>query len=138
MTATQLRAWLAERRLTQARAAEMLGLSLSGLQRQIYGSRRVSTQTARIVELIDRADRGPGHRPAVDYEGLKIMPKSQWVISSYHVGQMAHAIYQPIEDSAGLPYRDLHKIARKMNSNGEGQRYVVVRYRPRGESTINP
>ena len=53
-------------------------------------------------------------------------PKQRcWAISSYHFGQ------QPtqagvIASSVGKPYRALTKIARQMNSNGEGQRYQVI------------
>lgn len=56
MTNHELRAWIDARRLTIADAAQLLGLSKSGLHRQLSGNhmdsgRRVSRQTEIICEL---------------------------------------------------------------------------------------
>lgn len=53
MTPAQLSAWIKARGLTNRAAAELLALSLRGLQGQLYGEYPVSRQTARIVRLID-------------------------------------------------------------------------------------
>jgi hypothetical protein len=57
--------------------------------------------------------------------------KKRWAIAAYRVGQMVGHDY--INSSIGLPYRELKAIARKMNRNGEGQRYAVVEARPQNE-----
>ena len=57
MTNHELRAWIDARRLTIADAAQLLGLSKSGLHRQLSGERHVSRQTEIICEL--RADLYP-------------------------------------------------------------------------------
>ena len=49
-----------------------------------------------------------------------------WGIVSYHVGQMPGRDF--IVSSIGKPKRELQKIARRLNSNGEGQRYTVREY----------
>jgi hypothetical protein len=52
--------------------------------------------------------------------------KRKWAIVGYHVGQRPGRDY--IQSSIGYPYAKLKTIAKRMNSNGEGQRYAVVRY----------
>lgn len=60
MTREQLRAWLDSRNLTRRQAAEMLGLSVDGLGRQLDGSRKVSEQTRQLCLLWDAYDAKPG------------------------------------------------------------------------------
>lgn len=54
------------------------------------------------------------------------MTKAKWAIWSYSVGFPNNGGF--ILGSIGCPYRELKSIARQMNSNGEGQRYVVRRH----------
>jgi hypothetical protein len=46
-----------------------------------------------------------------------------WVIYSYTAGFPNAGGF--IETSIGRPYAELRKIAKQMNHNGDGQRYVV-------------
>lgn len=48
-----LKAWRKRHGLTQAMAAQVLGLGLTGYQRQEYGERAVSTQTTLLALLYD-------------------------------------------------------------------------------------
>lgn len=59
MTASELRAWVEARGLTQSEAAALLGLTRNGLQRQLYGERRVGKQTQRIIALLDHGSAIP-------------------------------------------------------------------------------
>lgn len=54
------------------------------------------------------------------------MNKIQWAIVGYHVGQQPGRGY--IVSSIGKPYAQLRTIAKRMCSNGEGERYTVVAY----------
>ena len=63
MTNHQLRAWIDNRRLTIAAAAEMLGLSKSGLHRQLSGERHVSEQTRQLCQLWDAYHAKPTEEP---------------------------------------------------------------------------
>jgi|HubBroStandDraft_4_1064222.scaffolds.fasta_scaffold21077_4 hypothetical protein len=49
--------------------------------------------------------------------------KRKWAIVSYPVGASPGHAY--IQSSIGMPYKELRVLARKLNRNGEGQRYVV-------------
>lgn len=48
-----------------------------------------------------------------------------WIIESYSADFLNSR--GVIERSRGIPYRELLHIAKRMNRNGEGQRYRVIR-----------
>jgi predicted XRE-type DNA-binding protein len=52
MTHDELRAWIETRQMTQPQAADVLGVSLATLSRQINGHFPVSRQTEIIVRLL--------------------------------------------------------------------------------------
>ncbi len=54
MTSADLLAWKKRLGLSNAQAARVLSLSVSGFRKQVYGERAVSDQTARIAELMER------------------------------------------------------------------------------------
>jgi hypothetical protein len=62
------------------------------------------------------------------------MTKRKWAIAWYQAGQLPGHNY--IESSIGYPYLELTSIAKRMNRNGEGSRYKVVRYVPPDELTL--
>ncbi len=57
MTSADLLAWKKRLGLSNAQAARVLSLSVSGFRKQVYGEQAVSDQTARIAELVESAAR---------------------------------------------------------------------------------
>jgi hypothetical protein len=62
MTADELRAWIKRRGLTHAAAARLLAMSIKGLRKNLYGERRISPRTERIVQLDVELESG-AYRP---------------------------------------------------------------------------
>lgn len=53
MTPETLRAWIRQRHLSHEEAADLLGLSVHGLRKNLYGVNPVNPQTERIMTLLD-------------------------------------------------------------------------------------
>jgi transcriptional regulator with XRE-family HTH domain len=63
MTGNELRQRITRLGLTYAKAAELLGLSLSGLNHQMRDYRRVTRQTEMLLEQLERGCRAPPAHP---------------------------------------------------------------------------
>jgi hypothetical protein len=56
MNPADLRAWIKQRCLSHKEAAKLLGLSVPGLRKNLYGAAPIGAQTERIIQLINKLE----------------------------------------------------------------------------------